>query len=362
MQIFSKAKVKMILRHPFFAVLALHLEEKQVEGLPTTATDGRHLFVNGAWAKTLDDEEKIFVVAHEVLHCALGHIWRRGTRDPQRWNVAADYMINLMLVKAGLKAPKDCLLDPKYEGMSAEEIYDKLPATKNEKPLCVFLEDCHGKEPGLSRKALEEEWKGILAEAAMVAKMHDKMPAGLERLIRDILEPKMRWDQLLDQLVSEVTREDYEIDHPDRRFLTEYGIYLPDLVSEKRYIAVAVDSSGSISNDDLKAFVAETVGIIRSKGVSRVRVMSCDARVHVDQVVEPHDEIPMDFPGGGGTDFRPVFERLDEDPTDKPALLVYLTDGYGTYPKDEPQYPVLWVVKNGDVEKVPFGIRVKYED
>ena len=384
-EVFAKSKVKMILKHPFFAVLALHLQEKSAgKELPTTATDGKSLFVNHEWAKKLDDDEKVFVLGHEVLHCALGHLWRRGTRDPERWNMAADYAINLILQKSGLKAPKDCLLDAKYDGMSAEEIYDKMPKDmKGKKPLCVFLKGNGGGEASPDGKGcaqgdghahgegdmeiempsqaeMETEWKGLLAEAATAAKMQGKMPAGMDRLIGDILEPKMRWDQLLDQLISEVTRDDYDCQYPDRRLLSEHGIYFPDLKSEKRYVAIAFDTSGSIGQDDLTAFMGEAVSIIRSRGVSRVRLMSCDAAVHLDTTIEPQDDLPTEFPGGGGTSFKPVFTRLDED-QEKPALLVYFTDAYGDFPEVPPEYAVMWVVKGGDAKSVPFGISCCYE-
>lgn len=383
-KVFSKAKVKMILKHPFFAVLALHLEEKASgKELPTTATDGKSLFVNQEWADKLDDDEKLFVLGHEVLHCALGHLWRRGTRNPERWNMAADYAINLILQKSGLKAPKDCLLDAKYEGMSAEEIYDKMPKDMgNKKPLCVFLKGngggesspdgkacdghAHGEGSGdveidmPSQKEMETEWKGLLAEAATAAKMQGKMPAGMDRLIGDILEPKMRWDQLMDQLITETTRDDYDDQVPDRRLLHEHGIYFPDLKADKKYIAIAFDTSGSIGEPALQAFAAETVGIIRSRGISRVRLMSCDAAVHLDTVIEPHDDLPAEFPGGGGTSFVPVFKRLEED-QEKPALLVYFTDAMGDFPEHAPDYPVLWIVRDGSTKPVPFGIACQYE-
>jgi predicted metal-dependent peptidase len=383
-EIFAKSKVKMILKHPFFAVLALHLAEKKADkSLSTTATDGKNLFVNEDWAKKLDDDEKLFVLGHEVLHCAFGHLWRRGTRDPERFNIAADYAINLVLQKAGLKPPKEVLLDQKYDGMSAEEIYDKLPKDmKGKKPLCVMLkgagggEDspdskgCAGHQHGEgdveievpNQKEMETEWKGLLAEAATTARMQGKMPEGLDRLIKDILEPKMRWDQLLDQLISEVTRDDYDDQYPDRRLLAEHGLYFPDLKSEKRYIAIAIDTSGSIGQDELKAFVSETAAIVRSRGVSRVRIMSCDAAVHMDRIIEPQDELPGEYPGGGGTSFVPVFKRLEEDgATEKPALLVYFTDSYGEFPDHPPEYPVMWVVKGGEAKNVPFGIACQYE-
>jgi predicted metal-dependent peptidase len=383
-EVFAKSKIKMILKHPFFAVLALHLQEKNAgKELPTTATDGKSLFVNPEWAKKLDDDEKVFVLGHEVLHCALGHLWRRGTRDAERWNMAADYAINLILQKSGLKAPKDCLLDAKYDGMSAEEIYDAMPKDmKGKKPLCVFLKGngggdgspdgkgCQGEGDGHahggdieidapSAKEMETEWKGLLAEAATAAKMQGKMPAGMDRMIGDILEPKMRWDQLLDQLISEVTRDDYDDQYPDRRLLHEHGLYFPDLKSEKRYVAIAFDTSGSIGQEDLQAFAGETTAIIRSRGVSRIRLMSCDAAVHLDKMIEPQDELPAEFPGGGGTSFVPVFKRLEED-QEKPALLVYFTDAYGTFPENPPEYPVMWVVKGGSTKEVPFGLSCDY--
>lgn len=128
----AKAKVALLLNHPFFGHLALHLEPVAKKGLQfgTMGNDGSKLYYDPDGAiTTWSDEELKAVVAHEVMHCVLGHLWRRQHRDPLRWNVAADYALNLILVKDGFKFPEGGLLDKKYEGMSAEEIYQKLPAT-----------------------------------------------------------------------------------------------------------------------------------------------------------------------------------------------------------------------------------------
>lgn len=382
-KIFEKAKVKLVLHHPFFATLALHLLEKKESGIPTTATDGRHLFVNEKWGSELKDEERVFVLGHEVLHLALGHLWRRGTKDPLLWNMACDYAVNEILIESGVGTmPKGGLYDPSFKGMTAEQIYEILKETAPKKGgLCVFLpglggddegekvplagcEDIFGSmSPEEREKALsdlKEHWKGLLAEAYTAAKMRGKVPEGLERLVKEILQPKMRWDRILDLLVPEVIRDDYDLTYPDRRFLVEPGIYLPDLFSEKRYVAVAVDTSGSRDQEDLKISVGEAVGIIRSRGVSRVRIMAADAKITLDVMIEPQDEVPESFPGGGGTNFVPVFQALEES-QEKPALLVYFTDGWGEFPKEPPNYPVLWIVNRGDAEKVPFGVGVQYE-
>jgi predicted metal-dependent peptidase len=359
---FEDAKVKMAIELPFFASLALYLEERRKDAVATTATDGKYLLYNEAWAGSLTTAQKVFTVAHEVMHLALGHLGRRGTRDPLRWNMACDYAIHCILMKLNVgKPPKGILYDPSYEGLSAEQIYDKLPKD-NKRP--SFMCDLSKGEEGLSRnqaKQIETAWKSRLAQAAMAAKMRGELPNELERLVESLLEPKVRWDELLNMIIGEVIRDDYDFMVPDRRLVVDPGVYLPDLLSEKRYVAVVLDTSGSRSKDDLKMSLSEAVGIIRSRGVSRVRLMAADCEVTMDVTLNPQDPIPSNFPGGGGTDFRPAFSKIENDGGEKPALLVYFTDGWGDFPKEPPSYPVLWIVNNGDAKEVPWGFSVQYE-
>ena len=394
---FQKARVKLILEHPFYAVLALHMIEKEMDMkhpviqqlvMPTCMVDGRYLYVNPAWVAKLKDDEKLGLLAHEVLHVALGHVWpwRRQWREPKKWNTAGDYVINAMLKKDNFVLPAGGLYDKKYEDMSTEEVYDILEkeekkSGKKQEPtwediLSGMLGEGEGGEGkdgkdkkddrnsighGLSTaeaEKLEQEWKERLVEAAQVAKMKGKLPAGIERLVDMVITPKVPWYSLLTQYVNDVLRDDYNELMHDRRFIQQ-GIYLPDLYSEGADIVVAVDTSGSIGPTEIEIFVSEVVGIMRSRNVKSVRVIACDAAVHMDVLLNSWDPIPTDYPGGGGTDFNPIFDRIAEGCT-RPAVAVILTDTFGTFPEDPPPYPVLWcgMTKNAEI---PWGTYIEFD-
>jgi hypothetical protein len=118
-----KARAALITAHPFFGALALHLQPMQTTTYPRLATDGRHLFYNVEFLDTVSGEELKGIIAHEVYHCALKHHTRRNGRDPKEWNQATDFVINPMVLKAGLKLPNWVLFDPQYDGLSAEQVY-----------------------------------------------------------------------------------------------------------------------------------------------------------------------------------------------------------------------------------------------
>jgi predicted metal-dependent peptidase len=118
-----KARAALITAHPFFGALALHLRPVQTSNCPRLATDGRHLFYNVEFLDTITGEELKGIIAHEVYHCALKHHTRRNGRDQKEWNQATDFVINPMVLKAGLKLPTWVLLDPQYDGLSAEQVY-----------------------------------------------------------------------------------------------------------------------------------------------------------------------------------------------------------------------------------------------
>jgi len=187
--------------------------------------------------------------------------------------------------------------------------------------------------------------------------MKGQLPAGIERLVDDLLKPKVPWYALLEQFVNEVMRDDYnELIH-DRRYV-QYGIYLPDMYSEGCTVAVAIDTSGSIGPEEIQAFVSETVGILRSRNVRSIRLFACDAAITLDTTLNAWDPVPEDFPGGGGTDFCPIFEALADEPQ-RPACLVYLTDLFGSFPNTPPSYPVLWVSPTEEYD-VPFGTHIHF--
>src|SRR5215471_13015961 len=118
----TRARTQLLLNQPFFGTLCLRLK-LTAGAVPTMATDGRRILYDPSFVNSLQPAELEAVLAHEVLHCALGHHCRRGQRDPQLWNEAADFAINPMLVSNGFSLPAGALVDPAFDNLSAEEIY-----------------------------------------------------------------------------------------------------------------------------------------------------------------------------------------------------------------------------------------------
>ena len=204
-----------------------------------------------------------------------------------------------------------------------------------------------------------EVWEGSLLRAAVAARMQGKLPASMVRVIDELLEPQLPWYEVLAQYIQSHYRNDYRFIPPNRRFL-HTGIYLPSVFGEHLELVVAVDTSGSISDVMLRTFFSELSGIMSAIVSYRIELLGCDAAVGTHRTFESPDSIDTTaLSGGGGTDFRPVFQKVtDEGWT--PAALLYLTDGYGTFPDRAPDYPVLWLICDSSVEP-PFGRRLPLE-
>lgn len=385
-QLIETARARLILNQPFFGTLALYLRpEENNTVIDTCATDGDKLYFNRQWIEDVHKSEGMEavmgVVCHEVMHAALGHIWRRGTREHFAWNASCDYAVNLIITDAGLKIPSGCLLDRRYDGMSAEEIYARLDHSKTSQQQWGDhstwgqggLGGSSGDGQGDSNESAShvpsagdipgkmEEWRSRVAAAAQAAKTRGYLPAGLSRLVNEILEPRISWREVLAEFLQPA-RNDYTYHPPDRRFVAE-EVYIPDFGGQGvEDIVIAVDASGSISDEELSRFVAECKGILSMHGRSRVHLVACDAKVFSWETVESQDEWPkFNLGGGGGTDFRPVFNEVDERGI-YPSVLVYLTDGYGLAPDKEPPYPVLWVLTPNSQEPARWGRVIKMLD
>src|ERR1700757_4318894 len=127
----QKSRAALLLDHPFFGTLLFRLGARARSSIATMATDGVSLYFNPEFVEGLSSAELIGTLAHEVMHPALQHHTRRGGRNTRGWNMACDYAINPMLVDAGLTLPKDVLMDHRFRGMSAEEIYNRLEAEED---------------------------------------------------------------------------------------------------------------------------------------------------------------------------------------------------------------------------------------
>ena len=343
------ARTALVLDSPFFGALALRLALQEDPTCDTAWTDGQSIGYNPAFIDSLTHPQLLGLLAHEVMHVASGHPWRREGRDAKRWNRAADYAINGTLQAAGFELPECGLLDPQYTGKSAEWIYDRLPAEPqdgsgsgsgsggNDPAPAGEVRDAP--DPATKPEApTEAEWREAVQQAAAVAEGRGELPGALRRFAKDAVAPAVDWRSVLHRFASETARADYSWTRPSARYLAR-GLYLPALYSvDMGRIVVAVDVSGSVDEVLLTKFAAELNAIASELRPAEVEVIYCDARVQGRESFLPGDTIELHACGGGGTDFRPVFDAVEE----APACLVFLTDLYGRFPEEAPEYPVLW--------------------
>ena len=366
----AAARTRLILDKPFLGALALRLPliESDASWCRTTRSDGRSLYYNRAYIDSLDRAQTQFALAREALHCALLHFYRRGNRDRFLWDAACDYAITPILLDEGLTPTPETLLMPEYEGMTAEEIYPLLQsAGLRNKPHNGDLQDGQKQddasppEPaGGEAERLASQWRQRLAAAAQQALQAGKLGAQMARLVDVFLQPRLSWRSLLAQHLSSTARNDYSYTRPSTR-RGDPAVF-PGLRSEELELVVAVDTSGSISEAEIAQFFAE-IDALKGQLRARISLLCCDAGIdpQCPAVFEPWDEFrfPVDVGGGGDTDFRPVFEWIEQQDL-RPDTLLYFTDARGDFPEIEPAWPTLWLVK-GRAE-VPFGARIQLND
>ena len=375
----AKARMGIILSAPFFGSLLMRLQMIPDTAVPTFRTNGQVIRYNETFASGLSDSELRFVLVHEVCHCAQGHLWRIAHRDMSKWNHATDYQINAMLstyveeeraIHQQSNAsgrftepwtfPKDGLHSEQFKGLSSEEIYNLLPdgfpnggsgtgSGSSSSPSCGEFEASANAPDGTP---IEDDWKIAVTQAATVAKMRGKLPASIARLVGELLEPKVPWREVLREFIRVRTRDDYNWTQPNRRYL-HTGCVLPSLHSERMgRLAIAIDTSCSITEQHLAEFSAEVQSALDECEPSVIEVIYCDARVNGTDAFQPGDTVKLRNLGGGGTDFRPAFEHVAAA-EDLPVALIYLTDGDGAFPSEEPEYPVLWATIKSN--QYPFG-------
>lgn len=359
--------------------------------IPTLATDGVNLIINPDFFFPLPLSQRIFATAHEIMHnvfdhCGMGYHYRKMGKiitptgnalpyDHQLMNIAQDLVINDTLIQSKVgEIGKGWLHDTSIavSGDSCVDVYKKLfeeakgggggdgPGSRNgQHVLDDHLDPGAGSGQDASQAQADRnkaEWDTAVAAAVASAKAQGKMPAALEKLFSEVLEPAVSWtDKVRGFFARKVGGGSYDWRRADRRMI------IRDIITPSRsgfgagLVVIGFDTSGSIYCDPglLDRFLGEMSGIIADVKPSQLLVMWCDAHVHlVEEVDELTDLKGLRPVGGGGTSFIPVFDKIAEMAL-RPDAVIYLTDGYGSFPHVAPDYPVLW----GDVggTKYPFG-------
>ena len=388
------ARIGLLLRHSFFGNLATRMQLVNAdEWCSTAATDGLKFYYNSRFIMMLKPKEVEFLVGHEVLHVVYDHIGRRGTRDPQLWNIADDYAVN-----ADLKRHKvgefiktvPCLYEAKYDGKSAEEIYDDLyeKAEKiNIEDLIDQMIDDHmegegsdegdgeeidgsgkgKKRPKMSgeeRERVRQEVKQAIINAASSAEA-GSIPKGVERLIKQHTNPVMPWRELIQTNLTSAIRTDFSFMRPNRRGWHMDAIMPGMTPGEEIDVVVSLDMSGSITDKQAQAFLGEIAGMMDAFDGYRVHVFCFDTETYNPQdfTSENLDTIDSYEPvGGGGTDFDCVFEYLKENAI-VPKRLIVFTDGYPCGSWGDPDYcDTTWIIHGDKDPNPPFGTFAIYDE
>ena len=353
----AKAKTALILEHPFIGTVALSMPFLLSREVPTAATNGKRVLFNPDFCNELTDEELKFLVAHECLHPMLEHNYRRQERQHRRWNNAADYVINKLLIDDSIgRMPKRGLHDPNIYtagGGTSDGIYNILPEQDESDGAEHGLDNCEDAEGSPAEQAQEQaEWKVKVAQAAQAAKMMGKLSANMERLVDEVLRPKVDWRDVLQRFLVKARTDQRSFSRFNRRFIAQ-GMYLPSVSGEQMgEIVFAVDCSGSIDQHTIAQFAAEINNVKDDLMPARIHVMYFDSEVSHVESYEQHDDLDIKPHGGGGTDFAPVFAEIIEHGL-TPVAIVFLTDLCCSSFGDQPDAPVLWV--STDESTAPFG-------
>ena len=386
------ARVGLLLRASFFGNLATRLKLVNAdEWCSTAATDGRHFYYNSRFIQMLRPKEIEFLFGHEVLHCVYDHFGRRGDRDPQLFNIANDFAVNADLIKhrVGEKITTvPCLHDPKYDGMSSEEIYDKLFENAQKINLSDLLDkmidehldgegdgeadgdgDKEGKgRPKLSdaeRQQIKDEIKEAMLAAAQTTDGAGNIPAGVMRLIKELTEPQLNWRELLRMNLESTIKSDFTWMRASRRGWHMDAV-MPGMKNDEMIdIAIAIDTSGSIGEKMLKDFLGEIQGIMDSFPAYKIHVFSFDTDTYNPQQYDSDNLdsiIDYEPAGGGGTDFDAIYRYLKDEDI-QPRRMIVFTDGYpfGSW-GDEEYCDVTWILHGTTTIVPPWGAYAYYEE
>ena len=394
------ARVGLLLRHPFFGNMATRLRIMSADDwCPTAAVDGRNLYFNTQFFNAMSNKEIEFVIAHEILHCVFDHLERREDRDPQIYNIAADYIVNNTLVRDRIgEMPKlvDCFQDFKYENWTSEAVYDDIFGKYDEeqlKQLGELLdehldwgdnegegdsgsegEDSNGnkiskKRPKYSKEDLRkirDEIKENMISAAQTAGAGN-VPAGVERMIKELTEPKMNWREILRQQIQSTIRHDFTFSRPSRKGWHTGAILPGQNFAQQIDICVSLDMSGSIGDEQAKVFLSEVKGIMDEFKDYNVKIWCFDTKVYNEQdySADSGDDLSdYEIMGGGGTDFMCNWEYMKDNDI-IPKKFIMFTDGYAWDSWGDDSYCDTIFVLHSHHDKntqAPFGITAHYEE
>jgi predicted metal-dependent peptidase len=370
----AQAKAKLLVEYPYFGTLASRLEFVVNDDLESFKSDGAKVEFRQEYLLELELSEVEFILANGAMHRVLAHQNRKNRRSGWLWQMATDIAINDMLLQNGMHMPYGAQYRKRFEGMYAEEIYEELKSdilrddeleyeadepddvqTQQNKEEKKEQSSVSTQEELLTQQLIAEEAKQLLAS---LKDSGEELPKSLERFFKITEDAKLDWRMLLQEAIDRFFRDDYRLMPPSKKLLYE-GVYLPSNTSEHFRLCIAVDTSASVDTQLLNIFLSEVSFIMEAVKNYTIELLLCDDKIHTHKSFVSGEPLELSLKGEGATDFRPVFQYVQEY-LDDVKLLLYFTDLEGFFPKDAPPYPCYWVVPRE--KDVPFGSLVILED
>lgn len=407
-EMIDKAMIVIANHHDFFAPAALAMPWQECRDIPTACTNGERVLYNPEFLESLPQPAVVGLIIHEIAHPLLGHLERSKHMDHNTANIAFDYEINNLIEVYNKDAarkiilPADALVDvEKYKNEAGEVVYKKLMDEKKNNPPPPpppppkgkgkadsggesesesdndkdGNNDNDGKDKGNGKgnskpsssgmfeqpsgnvekqSEVNTRWREILSSTLQTAKLRGNASAELLQKFSSIMEPPLKMRDLLEKYVCEFAMSD-DSTKADKRWLANHDMCVSGMESERHGTIIFVkDTSGSITDDILKTSCSVIQDAVNTLNASRLIVLDVDAAVCDVQEFLPNEDIPLTCKGRGGTDFRPAFDWANDNASDA-RVLIYLTDGWGEFPKDVPDIPTLWLSWERNESDYPFG-------
>jgi predicted metal-dependent peptidase len=381
------ARSSLMMGNCFFGTLAMKMKWVEDPTAHKMWTDMVNMGYNPEWAKTASHDELMARIAEITMHNSNGHSWRRSGRDQKDWNIACDRALWNFLNNAGFALPDDVHYDPSDLGQSAEKIYAKIHKPKQPSgeqppppPVCPGGEpgeqppgdqdpqdgdgDGGGNDPGSAGEVrdaptkeqedqLRTDWQIATVQAAQQAKSRGQLPGGLEDLLESITHPAVDWKAALRKFMQQAAKNDFSWRRPNRRYVAQ-GIYLPEIHSESMPpVLIGIDTSSSISKEELDAFATELTAIMRECQPEKTHVAYCNTDVHKTEEFDPDEDIKFGRLARGGTDMRAIVTWAEEQDIEFAACIIF-TDMETPFPESAPSFPLMWATKARGIE-APCG-------
>ncbi len=375
----DKARAYIVLDHPFFASIMLKKPMVERLDIPTLAVDPQgKIYYNPMFLKELTNDQLVGAICHEVLHYASGHSVRRGSRDPQKWNCAADAWINDTLNQSNIPITIPGIVSmPGSAQKTVEQIYDELPEddgngkgpgnpsgnpSGGNDPMQGDLDDDgdgEGQPSDAEAKEIDAQRKMDVAEASQIAKMKGKLPGVLEKFASETVDSRVPWFDILERYMTERVKNDYSWARPNRRYMPEFYLPTIDGVGAMGEVVIQVDISGSVSRQEIAHYNGHLKRIVEQCRPSKVHVIYTDTEVQKHEEFDKPEDVEIQFYSGGGTDMRAGFDYIEAKGIE-PEVVVTLTDGYTPFP-GEGQYAVdsVWCISTD--QRSPVGENIHFD-